>query len=184
MTWKSRHTVVRRSTTQTNPTLDVWPRVSQLPLTLITASIVRQAWIHILVFFSDNLFCNIKYLCFQLGHHVIDMVTVFMKGLRSKAIPTKNTRDNTSSIYFKACIFTLLHQSLELVAETRILREMKFENCRKKNFLWGKNWQTYFFFYEKKKRKFCIGSCGMRDALWKICVIWGILQANLSYLAH
>ena len=39
-------------------------------------------------------------------------------------------------------------QSLEFVAEMRILAETKIENCRKMYFLWEKNWQAYFFFYE------------------------------------
>ena len=35
-------------------------------------------------------------------------------------------------------------QSLEFVAEMRIVMEMKIENCRKISFLWNEN-QVYFF---------------------------------------
>ena len=39
-------------------------------------------------------------------------------------------------------------QSLEFVAETRILPEMKIENCGKKYFPWGKKSTSIVSFYE------------------------------------
>ena len=39
----------------------------------------------------------------------------------------------------------LCNQSLEFIAETRILAEMKIENQGKNIFLGEKNWQVYFF---------------------------------------
>ena len=39
-------------------------------------------------------------------------------------------------------------QSLKFVPETRILVEMKIENCRTKYFPWGKNRQAYFFWWK------------------------------------
>ena len=54
---------------------------------------------------------------------------------------------------FVALCWSLTFQSLEFVAETRILAEMKIENRRKK-FCGKTNWQAYFFFFFLTVRRF------------------------------
>ena len=115
---------------------------------LISVCLLSFAWsILVTYFFFFFFFFVVGLICFICVHHIVSSPTF---GMRIDFLCCLLISESACVSYFLDMTLLsrdhqLLCQSLEFGVETRILAEMKIENCGNKYFFVGKNGQAYFF---------------------------------------